>query len=194
VAPLNPSNLLCVVSQREVSVPLGFSGRVPEAQNRFLNCPLSESSCQHKPTLTSTKSRWKFYTEVGHRSFHTAWVKTGKAQREHIFSAVHPTTDIAKMLRHVRFVPISDTHRLLDHLVGSQYCRLTPDGFRSTLPSFSPEASQTAHFLRLHFGSIASPIWTWRAGRFFRIRCLLCARRLTRVLFSLRGLFRNRGS
>jgi hypothetical protein len=33
-------NYFCVVSQREVSVPLGFSGRVPEAQNRFLNCPL----------------------------------------------------------------------------------------------------------------------------------------------------------
>ena len=25
-----------------------------------------------------------------------------------MFSAVHPTTDIAKILRHVRFVPISD--------------------------------------------------------------------------------------
>src|SRR5216684_2259246 len=28
-------------------------------------------------TPTSTKSRWKFYTQVGHRSFHTAWVKSG---------------------------------------------------------------------------------------------------------------------
>src|SRR5471032_1850565 len=27
-------------------------------------------------TPTSTKSRWKFYTQVGHRSFHTAWVKS----------------------------------------------------------------------------------------------------------------------
>jgi hypothetical protein len=34
------------------------------------------------------------------------WVKTGKAQCEQMFSAVHPTTDIAKILRHVRFVPI----------------------------------------------------------------------------------------
>jgi hypothetical protein len=39
----------------------------------FSQLPSSESSCQHKPTFTSTKSRWKFYTEVGHRSFHTAW-------------------------------------------------------------------------------------------------------------------------
>src|SRR5258708_845502 len=30
-------------------------------------------------TPTSTKSRWKFSTQVGHRSFHTAWVKTGRA-------------------------------------------------------------------------------------------------------------------
>ena len=32
-------------------------------------------------------------------------VKLGKAPCEHMFSAVHPTTDIAKILRHVRFVP-----------------------------------------------------------------------------------------
>ena len=35
-------------------------------------------------------------------------VKTGKAQCEHMFSAVHPITDIAKILRHVRFVPTVD--------------------------------------------------------------------------------------
>jgi hypothetical protein len=40
------------------------------------------------------------------KRFHTAWVKTGKAQREQMFSAVHPITDIVKILRHVRFVPI----------------------------------------------------------------------------------------
>ena|SRR6266404_3806172 len=32
-------------------------------------------------------------------------VKTGKAQCEQMFSAVQPTTDIAKIRRHVRFVP-----------------------------------------------------------------------------------------
>src|SRR5258706_3539799 len=32
-------------------------------------------------------------------------VKTGKTLGEQMFSAVHPTTDIAKILRHVRFVP-----------------------------------------------------------------------------------------
>jgi hypothetical protein len=33
------------------------------------------------------------------------WVKTGKAQGEHMFSAVHPIADIIKLERHVRKVP-----------------------------------------------------------------------------------------
>src|ERR1700738_1452387 len=32
-------------------------------------------------TPTSTKSRWKFYTQVGHRSFHTAWTQSRHADR-----------------------------------------------------------------------------------------------------------------
>ncbi len=47
----------------------------------------------------STKLRQMFYRQIERRSFHTAWVKTGKAQCEQMFSAVHPITDIAKMLR-----------------------------------------------------------------------------------------------
>ena len=40
-----------------------------------------------------------------------------KAQREHMFSAVHPTTDIAEILRHIRFVPTTDIgHRLASGL------------------------------------------------------------------------------
>jgi hypothetical protein len=31
-------------------------------------------------TPTSTKSRWKFYTQVGHRSFHTASTHNGHAK------------------------------------------------------------------------------------------------------------------
>src|SRR6266446_5506456 len=66
-----------------VKTPSGKGGA-----ESFSQLPSSESSCQHKPTLTSTKSRWKFYTEVGHRSFHTAWVKAGKARYQHMFSAL----------------------------------------------------------------------------------------------------------
>jgi hypothetical protein len=35
----------------------------------------------------------------------SAWVKIGKAQCEHMFSAVQPITDITKLERHVRKVP-----------------------------------------------------------------------------------------
>ena len=37
-----------------------------------------------------------------------SWVKLGKAQGEHMFSAVHPITDITKLERHVRKVPKGD--------------------------------------------------------------------------------------
>ena len=50
-------------------------------------------------------------------------VKLGNTQREQMTSAVHPTTDIAKILRHFRFVPIPE--------VGSKDARrrrsLTPE-------------------------------------------------------------------
>jgi hypothetical protein len=35
-------------------------------------------------------------------------VKLGNTKREQMTSAVHPTTDIAKILRHFRFVPGTD--------------------------------------------------------------------------------------
>jgi hypothetical protein len=35
-----------------------------------------------------------------------------------MISAVHPTTDIAKILRHVRFVPKAEVAASFDHLVG----------------------------------------------------------------------------
>src|SRR6266404_4655153 len=73
-----------VSDDRRVIVGFGGPGRVKTRSGKggaesFSQLPSSESSCQHKPTLTSTKSRWKFYTEVGHRSFHTAWTLTGHA-------------------------------------------------------------------------------------------------------------------
>src|SRR6266404_9740569 len=70
-----------VSDDRRVIVGFGGPGRVKTRSGKggaesFSQLPSSESSCQHKPTLTSTQSRWKFYTEVGHRSFHTAWVNS----------------------------------------------------------------------------------------------------------------------
>ena len=38
-----------------------------------------------------------------------SWVKTGKAQCEHMFSALPLRADIAQQSRHVRFVPVPDS-------------------------------------------------------------------------------------
>jgi hypothetical protein len=48
------------------------------------------------------------------------WVKTGKAQCEHMFSALPLRADIAQQSRHVRFVPISEVIRLFNHFVGAR--------------------------------------------------------------------------
>src|SRR5260370_22956444 len=32
---------------------------------------------------TATKSRWKFYAQVGRRSFHTAWTRSGPRKTDH---------------------------------------------------------------------------------------------------------------
>jgi hypothetical protein len=42
------------------------------------------------------------------KRFYTAWVKTGKAQCEQMFSALPERADIAQRSRHVRFVPFPD--------------------------------------------------------------------------------------
>jgi hypothetical protein len=46
---------------------------------------------------------WKMQSFVAHLP---VGVKLGNTKREQMTSAVHPTTDIAKILRHFRFVPI----------------------------------------------------------------------------------------
>ena len=43
----------------------------------------------------STKLRQMFYKQIERRSYHTAWVKTGKARCEHMFSASPLRADIA---------------------------------------------------------------------------------------------------
>src|ERR1700682_1601851 len=71
---------------------------------------------------TSTKSRWKFYTQVRRRSFHTAWVKRRNTHCEQIFSALPPRPDMAGSRCLVRFVlPANSRHRptSFDRLVSS---------------------------------------------------------------------------
>src|SRR6266851_9214061 len=53
---------------------------------------------------TSTKSRWKFYTQVWRGSFHTAWVRTGSIDAP-TSCLLTPITDINDRPWHVRKVP-----------------------------------------------------------------------------------------
>src|SRR5258705_9897999 len=74
----------------------------------FSQLPSPNRSCQCNRFSTTTKSRRKFYAQVQRRSFHTAWVKTGKARCEHMFSALPSNSDIARRIRHVSKVPQAD--------------------------------------------------------------------------------------
>jgi len=69
-----------------------------------------ERGRQYNLFFTSTKSKQNFYTQVQLLSFHAARVKTGKAQREHMFSAMALITDVSQCRRHVRRVPQGDMH------------------------------------------------------------------------------------
>ena len=48
-----------------------------------------------------------------------SWVKTGKAQCEHMTSALPLIADIAQRGRHVRFVPNSDVNPSVDYRIGA---------------------------------------------------------------------------
>ena len=76
--------------------------------------------------FTSTKSRRNFYTQVERQSFHTAWVKTGKAQCEHMFSGLSPKPDIAQCGQHVRFVPKPEVFSGLGHVPLAQWMSSPP--------------------------------------------------------------------
>jgi hypothetical protein len=66
----------------------------------------------HPDEFTSTAVNSKQVPIPGPETFDQArclsWVKTGKAQCEHMFSALPPRADIAQYSRHVRFVPHPD--------------------------------------------------------------------------------------
>src|SRR6476659_2188576 len=76
-----------------------------ELPSRFRRC---KSRFVLATTFGRRQLRKRFCVSLARASFHTAWVKTGNTRREHMFSAVHPITDIAKILRYVRFVPEGD--------------------------------------------------------------------------------------
>src|SRR6266436_1334845 len=73
-----------------------------EFPSRFRRCgkPIALATSVRRRQL-----RKQFCAYLAQASFHTAWVKTGKAQCEQMFSALPLRADIAQCSRHVRFVP-----------------------------------------------------------------------------------------
>src|ERR1035437_4024682 len=68
-------------------------------------------SRQWSPALLvfkSTQSRWNFYKKILRGSFHTAGVKNGKAQGEHMISALPLIAEMTRPRRHVGFLPTRD--------------------------------------------------------------------------------------
>src|SRR5258708_5270822 len=68
-------------------------------------------------TPTSTKSRWKFSTQVGHQSFHTAWGQKRKCRPVGSMSALPRKADIAEDCCHSVWWQIRKSLLSLDHVV-----------------------------------------------------------------------------
>src|SRR2546421_6908709 len=89
----------CVYSARQQKEPVR---RLRKGLARFVVVLADEES---DVQLGISRKRPPIAKPTTPRHFSTASVKTGKAQREHMFSALPPRADIAQCSRHVRFVP-----------------------------------------------------------------------------------------
>src|SRR5882762_4312828 len=87
-----------------------------ECPELFSQLPSSDRSCQCKLVSTATKSRWKFYAQVGRRSFHTVWVKMRRTQWSKCPSGLPPKADIAPYSQHVSNVPKPAVLNRLGHV------------------------------------------------------------------------------
>jgi hypothetical protein len=78
------------------------------ARRKFVSITLNKKRTALAVTVEKRKERKQFCAFSAGARFHTAWVKTGKAQCEHMVSALPLRADIAQQSRHVGFVPDSD--------------------------------------------------------------------------------------
>src|ERR1700676_3891637 len=60
----------------------------PRTRRIVFSIAFSQEKSPVQSVSTTAKLKQKFYAQVQRRSFHTAWVKTGKAQCERMFSAL----------------------------------------------------------------------------------------------------------
>jgi hypothetical protein len=63
----------------------------PGTRRIVFSIAFSQEKSPVQSVSTTTKLRQKFYRQVQRRSFHTAWVKTGKSQTEQKFSLPSPS-------------------------------------------------------------------------------------------------------
>src|SRR5258707_7989395 len=96
---------------------LSFSGFRPRlcensdvelARRKFVSITLNKKRTALAVTVERRKERKQFCAFSARARFHTAWVKTGKAQCEQMFSALPLKADITLRTRYVRFVPITE--------------------------------------------------------------------------------------
>src|SRR5438874_3651641 len=72
------------------------------ARRKFVSITLNKKRTALAVTVERRKERKQFCAFSARARFHTAWVKTGKAQWEDMFSALPLRADIAQCSRHVR--------------------------------------------------------------------------------------------
>src|SRR5258706_8226845 len=77
------------------------------ARRKFVSITLNNKRTALAVTVERRKERTQFCAFSARARFHTAWVKTGKARCEHMFSALPLKADITLRTRYVRFVPKS---------------------------------------------------------------------------------------
>jgi hypothetical protein len=79
-------------------------------RRKFVSITLNSKRTALAVTVERRKERKQFCAFFARALFHTARVKTGKAQCAHIFSALPLKADITLRTRYVRFVPANTRH------------------------------------------------------------------------------------
>ncbi len=110
-----------------------------EPPSRFRRC---KSRFVLATTFGGRQLRKRFCAALTRASFHTAWVKTGKAPCEHMFSALPPKADVAR--RHVRLVPLAEVAGLKPRLARS----LSPGRLPRSISSSAYDISEPAPLRR----------------------------------------------
>src|SRR5258706_7931134 len=117
------------------------------ARRKFVSITLNNKRTALAVTVERRKERTQFCAFSARARFHTAWVKTGKARYDHMFSALPLKADIALRTRYVRFVPKADlgsvaiADGLLIDGVSKDVHHRPPNAFATRLMAFCASGS-----------------------------------------------------